>query len=308
VKYAKKLSLAEHSDWRLPTVKQLYSLIDFDGIDPSDYDGSTSGLVPFIDRSFFDFGYGDTNADERIIDAQYVSSTKYAATTMGGAETVFGVNFADGRIKGYPIDQTPRGDAKKFYVLCVRESPSYGRNLYTNNGDGTITDVSTGLMWTRGDSRRGLNWPEALAYVQRRNAQRYLGHNDWRLPNAKELQSIVDYSRSPATSKSAAIDMIFDASRITNEADQQDWPYYWTSTTHLDLRRLPGSSAVYIAFGRAMGYMHGEWMDVHGAGAQRSDPKTGSPDAFPHGRGPQGDAIRIYNYVRLVRDVPDAGQ
>jgi len=44
-------------------------------------------------------------------------------------------------------------------------------------------------------------------------------------------------------------------------------------------------------------------MDVHGAGAQRSDPKAGNPDDFPHGRGPQGDVIRINNLVRCVRDV-----
>jgi len=42
-------------------------------------------------------------------------------------------------------------------------------------------------------------------------------------------------------------------------------------------------------------------VDVNGAGAQRSDPKAGDPAMFPHGRGPQGDVIRIYNYVRLVR-------
>ena len=43
------------------------------------------------------------------------------------------------------------------------------------------------------------------------------------------------------------------------------------------------------------------YVDVHGAGSQRSDPKAGDPAMFPHGRGPQGDVIRIYNYVRLVR-------
>jgi len=48
--------------------------------------------------------------------------------------------------------------------------------------------------------------------------------------------------------------------------------------------------------------MHGSWIDVHGAGAQRSDPKAGDPSAWPTGHGPQGDAIRIDNYVRLVRD------
>ena len=44
------------------------------------------------------------------------------------------------------------------------------------------------------------------------------------------------------------------------------------------------------------------WKDVHGAGAQRSDPKAGDPNDYPTGHGPQGDAIRIYNYVRPVCD------
>jgi hypothetical protein len=47
----------------------------------------------------------------------------------------------------------------------------------------------------------------------------------------------------------------------------------------------PGSSGVYVAFGRGMGYMHNAWMDVHGAGCQRSDPKTGDPAEFPTDRG-----------------------
>ena len=42
---------------------------------------------------------------------------------------------------------------------------------------------------------------------------------------------------------------------------------------------------------------------MHGAGSQRSDPKAGDPANFPQGRGPQGDAIRIYNFVRLVRSI-----
>jgi len=48
--------------------------------------------------------------------------------------------------------------------------------------------------------------------------------------------------------------------------------------------------------------MNSTWVDVHGAGSQRSDPKDGNPDDYPTGHGPQGDAIRINNYVRLVRD------
>ncbi len=67
-----------------------------------------------------------------------------------------------------------------------------------------------------------------------------------------------------------------------------------------------GENAVYIAFGKALGWMQtlgGDYklFNVHGAGAQRSDPKTGDPDDYPYGRGPQGDVVRICNFVRLVR-------
>jgi hypothetical protein len=47
--------------------------------------------------------------------------------------------------------------------------------------------------------------------------------------------------------------------------------------------------------------MGNAWIDVHGAGAQRSDPKSGDPAEYASGHGPQGDAVRIYNYARCVR-------
>ena len=47
--------------------------------------------------------------------------------------------------------------------------------------------------------------------------------------------------------------------------------------------------------------MNGQMMDVHGAGAQRSDRKSGDPSTLPVGAGPQGDVQSIYNYVRCVR-------
>ena len=97
-----------------------------------------------------------------------------------------------------------------------------------------------------------------------------------------------------------AIDPIFEISSITNEGGETDYPFFWTSTTHISYPNN-GQGAVYIVFGRALGYWNNHWTDVHGAGAQRSDPKTGDPTDYPEGHGPQGDAVRIYNYVRCVR-------
>ncbi|MEJ2739441.1 MAG: DUF1566 domain-containing protein, partial [Dehalococcoidia bacterium] len=167
-----------------------YSLILFSGTDPSG-PANVSG-IPFIDTDYFDFEYGDTSIGDRIIDSQFISSTRYLGTTMGGNATVFGVNFADGRIKGYPSDPMPgRSEGKGFFVLYVRGNPDYGRNLFVDNNDGTITDIATGLMWSRADSGEGMDWEDALAWVRQKNEENYLGYNDWRLPNAKELQTIL---------------------------------------------------------------------------------------------------------------------
>jgi hypothetical protein len=301
---ANTLNLAGYDDWRLPTIKELYSLILFSGTDPSGcQDTATCNAVPFIDTNYFDFEYGDTSIGERVIDAQYWSSTEYVSTTMLGNATAFGVNFADGRIKGYGYG--PGGPTE--FVRYVRGNPDYGLNDFVDNGDGTISDLATGLMWAQADSGAAYNWESALDYCE---GLSLAGYDDWRLPNAKELQSIVDYSRSPTTANSAAIDPILSTTSIIDEGGDTNYPYCWTSTTHANMFNS-GNFGVYIAFGEALGWMNfsGEYqlMDVHGAGAQRSDPKSGDPANWPTGNGPQGDVVRIYNYARCVRDGGDGG-
>lgn len=292
---AKACRVGGHDDWRVPTIKELYSLIQFTG-----ECRGTLGLKPFIDTNHFQFVYGDPSRGERMIDCQDWSATEYVRTTMNNNLTVFGVNFADGRIKGYPKFDPRTGSPHRLYVRYVRGNPAYGRNDFHDNGDGTITDRATGLMWSKADGGVGMDWQAALARVQQLNATNYLGHNDWRLPNAKELQSLADYSRVPAISP------VFQITRMSDG----EYPFFWSSTTHLDgPPGRTGSAAVYVCFGRALGWMQfppgrGPFrlVDVHGAGAQRSDPKAGDPAAFPYGRGPQGDVIRINNFVRCVRD------
>ena len=307
---AETFRLAGHSDWRLPSIKELYSLILFSGTDPDPQSSGSSGQQPFIDTDHFEFTYGDASKNERIIDSQYASSTMYTSTTMRGDETVFGVNFADGRIKGYGTRSPRTRGEKTFYVIYVRGNTDYGKNQFNDNGDGTVTDRATGLTWLKADSghlKAGqnkdgkLNWQEALSWAE---GLTHAGHGDWRLPNVKELQSIVDYTRCPDKTRSAAIDPVFDVTAIRDPEGEVNYPFYWSGTTHASSRG--GSAGAYVAFGRSQGWMQsfrGDYslLDVHGAGSQRSDPKSGDPAQFPRGRGPQGDVIAIYNFVRPVR-------
>ena len=298
---AAKCRVGGHGDWRMPEIKELYSLINFNG----GFHFSVANSTPYLDTKFFRFAYGDESNGGRAIDCQDWSATEYISTTMNGNATVFGVNFADGRIKGYPKSPRAAGgrnEVKLLHVRYVRGNPAYGKNDFHDNGDGTISDRATGLMWTKADSGAGMNWEAALAWALKQSAAKFLGHADWRLPSAKELQSIVDYTRSPAISP------IFRSTKLSDG----EFPYFWSGTTHLDgPADRQGVAAVYVCFGRALGWMQFppgrgalRLLDVHGAGAQRSDPKAGDPAAYPHGRGPQGDVIRINNYVRLVRGGP----
>ena len=300
VAYADSAVIGGYDDWRLPSIKELYSLIQFTGNTAQ----TASASTPYINTQYFTFAYGDTSSGERMIDAQEWSSTRYVSTTMNGDPTAFGVNFADGRIKGYPI--SIGGSTQTMDVRLVRGNTDYGKNAYVNNGDGTITDTATGLMWLQNDSGTAMTWQQALAYAE---ASTVDGYSDWRLPNAKELQSIVDYTRSPDTTGTAAIDPLFQTTNI-GSTSAPEYGFYWTGTSHVE--GGTGDYAVYVAFGRALGWMQqkdGSYtlMDVHGAGAQRSDPKTGSASDYPHGFGPQGDVIRVENMVRLVRDVGSSG-
>ncbi len=181
----------------------------------------------------------------------------------------------------------PNGSVKKFVVQCVRGNPAYGKNDFADNGDGTITDKATGLMWAQADSGKGLDWKQALAWAQEMNAQNYLGHDDWRVPGVKELQSIIDYTRSPDTTQSAAIDPLFTCTQITNENGQPDYPCYWTSTTHIGSGG-GGETADYLAFGRAMGYMAPGMMPA-GPGADGPGGPAARAACRDQGRGRQVD-------------------
>ena len=293
--------LAGYDDWRIPTIKELYSLVHFSGVTGTSSDTS----IPYIDTDYFEFEYGDAAGEPRFIDSQMLSSTIYDSTTLGGNTTVFGYNFADGRIKGYEI-------TKEFYCYFVRGNTNYGQNQFVENGDDTITDEATGLMWMTfdsgyyeaGDAEDGtMDWESALEWAE--NFE-FAGYDNWKLPNVKELQSLLDYTKSPDTTGSPAIDDMFYCTPITNFFGEDDYGFYWSSTSHIDAEAEgtnPYAGASYVVFGKGMGVMNSEVVDAHGSGSQRSDPKTGDREDYPTANvdAPQGDEQRVFNMIRLVR-------
>jgi hypothetical protein len=271
------LDLGGHTDWRLPGIKELYSIANFSGAT-----GTRPFLAPVLEIHPPDASIlqGDRFAATHHTDmmGQTWSATLYTGDHWDrpGVEAAFFFNFLDGRIK-----QAPTHVERGLFYRCVR-GPQWGENDFKDNGDGTTTDRASGLMWQQTDDGVARDWRDALAYCE---GLALAGHTDWRLPNAKELLSIVDYSRN---------DPALDG-RFLHQQDNNGW--FWSSTTHGEDPR----NAVYVCFGKCVS---ADGVDVHGAGAQRSDPKTGDPSLYSAGRGGQRDQVRIFNYSRCVRSAP----
>ncbi|MDX2359286.1 MAG: DUF1566 domain-containing protein [Crocinitomicaceae bacterium] len=300
---ASNSTLGGHSDWRVPTIKELVSLALFTGRCMGDYVQDK-----FIDTNYFNQPIGNTAIGEREIDAQTWSSTEYTGLTMFGDETVFGYNFVDGRLKGYPKYNPQSGNPATMYFRMVRNNTSYGTNNFVDNGDGTITDLATGLMWQQADDATTRDWENSLSYAE---GLSLAGHDDWRLPNAKELHSILDYTRCPDATSSPAIDPLFSCTSFNDPAGNSgQYGYYWTGSPLQDGPN-PYTDAVYICFGEAQGEMESPpgsgnftLVDTHGAGAIRNDPKTGVQGNYPQYFGPQNDVQYVFNYTRCVRTDP----
>ena len=160
--YTKKLneqSFGGYDDWRLPTVKELASLIDRSNSNPA----INSNFFPHTAPSFY------------WTQTQMPYVQKYCWI----------VDFASGYVFSYC-------QQNKYHVRAVRGLPLEKKHKLKDNEDGTVTDFTTRLMWKK-EARKKMTWEEALNYCENLN---YAGFTDWRLPNINELLSLVDYSQN----------------------------------------------------------------------------------------------------------------
>lgn len=246
--YCQNLTLGDFTDWRVPNIKALYSLMDFSQ-----------------ERTLF--------FQEENKEALWASSSFYRAYE----DMLFTVNFKEGTLNGSWIDLL--GEEKSFYVQCVRGEENYGENMFFHNDENTTLDLSTNLIWQKGDSETPLDWESARNYCSNLKDD---GYFKWRVPSAKELQSIVDYTSTPDTTGFAALDReYFFATPIINENGDNDYGVYWSGTEY------DKNSAVVISFGRDMQFINNYWIDLNGAGSQRKDLKN----------------VKNRNFVRCVREM-----
>ena len=74
-----------------------------------------------------------------------------------------------------------------FVLIGFFVMPAMALDRFVNNGDGTVTDTKTGLMWAAKDNGIPINWPNARSYCQN---YRGGGYTDWRMPTLAELASL----------------------------------------------------------------------------------------------------------------------
>lgn len=180
--YCNDLSLAEHNDWRLPNLLELKDTIHY------------GMYTPAIDSSYF-------NTDENT----YNYWTSDPGQTSGHS---WKINFSSGTT-------TEELNTHKHYTRCARGRTVASGNL-TDNTNNTISDELTDLMWQKSGSEVQ-NWENALTYCENLS---FVGYTDWRLPNVKELMTIVDITQS-----STKISGVF--SDTTDDS-------YWSNTTRVD--------------------------------------------------------------------------
>lgn len=194
--YCDTLQYAGHTDWRLPSVRELASLLDFGCSDPA----VDPGMWPETPSYFF-----------------------WSSTTTDGGTTFWHVEFGQG--------STGREDPDWWgYARCVRGPgwPQDGDFLVLGPSNEVVLDTRTGLMWERGHTQvnGARSWHGELAYCQELELA---GFDDWRLPSIVELASIVEIGATePAIDTSAFPDtpsMLFRSSTtfLYNDSPDQVW-------------------------------------------------------------------------------------
>ena len=167
ITYCDTLTLGGYTDWRLPNAHEAYSIMNLQNSKPAlDATAFTKTLAEYWWTS----------------DKQANDNSKIWVTNAGGG------------IGNHLKTETISAGGTKYYnVRAVRSTvpPQTISGRYTDNGNGTVTDNLTELVWQQTPNPDAINWEDALVYAENLSLG---GKDDWRMPNIKEIQSINDES------------------------------------------------------------------------------------------------------------------
>ena len=209
--YAKEMNekkFAGYSNWRIPNASEAKLLFDEEHIN-TDVEGGEVHLNPV-----FPSGCGFST---------WTSETRGAKAAMGYDLRSAYEYWLAKENEGFP-------SAVRLVRQLKSESATVdGEPRFVNNGDGTVTDNETQLMWKESDSYleldKWVSWQEAKNYILGLNQHQYAGFVDWRMPTRKEVQTIFDPG-NPVTDKYG--DTVLLAPEFPPGAGQT----CWTKTLH----------------------------------------------------------------------------
>jgi len=216
-----------YNDWRLPNVKEIESLINY----------GVSNLASWLNTS----GFKNVKSYNYWVSTSYAGSktSAWAVNLVNGTNAYsskYGYNYilpvrSSSAGKSYDIPKT--GQTSSYAIGddgFIEAGIEWPAPRFTDNGDGTVTDTLTGLMWLKDGGCFRKSWSSAITTISDFNTNpgkypcRYYAsaYSDWRLPNIKELESLVNYGVSNSASW-------INVNGFTNLNSST----YWSSTTYL---------------------------------------------------------------------------